>query len=291
MTCIRSFLALALFAAFTSIAGAQVTVKLEVPKRSYLAGEPVIINVLITNMSGRDLKFQGSSKMPWIDFIVNSNRGVPLTAVARPAFGSVLIPAGKSMSRTVDLSKLYAFRDLGNYSIYAIARLPDQKTEGYLSQRHLFTISTAKPYWSQVVGVPGRNGRSNEFRLIQFTGGRKTELFAQIADAQSGLIQRTHALGEVLMFRKPSVIVDTSLTMHVLYLITPSIWGHARIAPDGSFLGRDLYKSSDLGDPKLMSLGDGSVRALGGIPYDPKAEAEERARSRKASDRPNFIYE
>jgi hypothetical protein len=79
--------------------------------------------------------------------------------------------------------------------------------------------------------------------------------------------------------------------MHVLYLITPAIWGHARIAPDGTFIGRDLYKGTELGDPGLAKLEDGSVRAVGGILYDPKKQAEEQKQIRKASERPGFIYE
>jgi len=251
----------------------------------------VPLGVTVSNLSGSELTFAGSQTMPWIDFIVTSSRGVPLTAIGKPAFGAVRIPSGKAMSRTVDLNKLFALRELGNYSVYAIVRLPGQERGGYQSRRYLFTVSNAKPYWSQVVGDPKRPGKSQQYRLVQFTGGKKNQLYVQIATHPGGAIVRTHHLGEVLMFRKPSVTIDTSLNMHVLYLITPSIWGHARVAPDGSFLGRDLYRSSAAGDPGLAKLEDGSVRAVGGIPYDPKAEAEEQRKTRKVSERPDFIYE
>jgi hypothetical protein len=79
--------------------------------------------------------------------------------------------------------------------------------------------------------------------------------------------------------------------MHVLYLITPTFWGHARIDPTGKFLGRDLYKPSNAGDPVLAKSTSGKVIAVGGIFYDPKAEAARRAQERKASDRPDFIYD
>jgi len=272
-------------------AAAQVSVDLKFTKSSFLHGEPIPITVSLTNLTGRDLTFQGTRDSAWIDFIVNSTRGVPLTAFGKPAFGAVVIPAGKTMAKTVDLTKLYSFRELGNFSVYSIVRLTGQGNQGYQSRRHLFTVSSAKPYWSQVVGVPGKPGKTHEFRLIQFTGGAKNQLYAQVADAKTGAVLRTHHLGEVLMFRKPTTTVDGDLTMHVLYLITPTFWGHARISPDGTFLGRDLYKPSDLGDPKLAKNSAGKVITVGGIPYDPVAEAEARAKERKASDRPAFIYE
>jgi hypothetical protein len=287
----RFLLPLLILIGLTASASSQVTVSLQMEKSSFLHGEPVQVGVKITNLSGQDLVFRGSAQEPWIDFMVNSSRGVPLTPVGQPAFGTVTIPAGKTVARSVNLNKLYSLNDLGNYSVYAIVRPPGRQTNGFQSERHLFTISTAKPYWSQVVGVPGKPGVSHEYRLIQFTGGRKLMLYVQVANAKTGYVLRTHGLGESLMFRKPTVTVDSALTMHVLYLATPEIWGHARINPSGEFLGRDLYMNSELGDPSLIRLADGGVQASGGIPYDPKAEAERAAKTRKASDRPGFIYE
>lgn len=284
-------LSLALLIGLAASATAQVTVNLRFHKRNFLAGEPVPLTVSLTNMSGRDLSFRGTNTSSWIDFIVSSNRGVPLTPVGTPAFGTILIPAGKTLARTVDLAQLYSLRELGNFSVYSIVRLPGQKTGGYQSQRHLFTLSGAKPYWSQVVGVPGKPGLTREFRLIHFSGDRKTQLYVQVADTTSGLPLRTHHLGEVLMFRKPTVLLDSKLNMHVLYLITPAIWGHAEISPDGKFLGRKLFKNAPSGNPSLVNLEDGSVLTVGGIPYDPEKAAAERAKARKASDRPAFIYE
>lgn len=276
-----------LFLLLASPLAAQVSLKLQLGKRSYLSGESVPAQVTLTNMSGRDLVFQGTPRDPWLDFIVKSNRGLPITPSKRPVFGAVKIPAGKAVARQVDLAQIFPLSELGNFSIYAIARLPDQNRGGFQSNRELFSVLTANPYWSQEVGVPGTS-KSNEYRLIQFTAERKNLLYAQVADAKTRLPVRTHLLGESIMLRKPTVTVDRSLNMHVLYLITPAIWGHARVAPDGTFIGRDLYRSSEFGNPQLVETSDGTVIAQGGILYDPKAEAEQRERSHKASDRPGM---
>ena len=282
---------MALLACLAGFAQAQVSVQLRFGKTNFLAGEPVPVEVTVTNLSGQELAFQGNTRTQWIDFMVGSSRGVPMTPVAAPAFGAVRIPSGKALVRTIDLSQIYALTELGNHSVYAIVRLPNQGNGGFQSNRHLFTINTALPTWKQVVGVPGKPGVQHEFRLVKFNNDRKTQLYAQIADARNGRVLRTHHLGELLTVREPSVSVDSSLNMHVLFMINPKFWGHVRITPDGRFLGRDLYQPSAAGDPLLVKMTDGSIKAVGGILYDPKAAEEEERNNRRASDRPDFIYE
>jgi hypothetical protein len=270
------------------LAEAQVKVDLRLPRRSFLSGESLPLTVSITNLSGNSLTFQGDSTQPWIDFMVNSTRGVPLTPVARPRFGAIQIPSGKTLSRTIDLTSLFSFSELGNYSVYAIFRLPHQRTAGFQSQRHLFNIASAKPTWSQVVGVPGRPGRSHELRLIRFSADRKDRLYVQVADQKTGRILRTHHLGEALSLRKPSVALDQQLCMHVLYLATPSFWGHVKVSPEGQLSERQLYRPGPGGAPRLARLSSGEVRPVGGVAYDPEAAARTRRTTRKASDRPNL---
>ncbi len=269
----------------------QVSVDLQLARRTFLTGEAIPLTVSVTNLSGGELVFQGNEQQPWIDFIVKSSRGVPLSPVGRPAFGAIRIPASKTLSRTIDLNQLFGFSELGNFSIYAIVRLPEQRTGGFQSRRHLFNIATSKPTWSQVVGVPGEKGRSREMRLVRFSADHKDHLYAQVADHKTGRILHTHHLGEALSLRKPTVALDSGLNMHVLFLSTPSFWGHAKVSPEGKLVSHDLYQPGPGGDPVLARLEDGSVQTVGGIPYDPKAAAEAEKNTRKASDRPGFIYE
>ena len=281
----------ALFPLFLLVLGiapavAQIEVKLQMPRNTYVAGEPVPVTISITNHSGQDLVLQGTNRMSWIDFTVTSGRGVPMTPLGQPAFGAVKVPLGQTMARTVNLAQLFPLQTMGNYSIYGVVRLPGQTTDGFISNRLLFNINNALPYWSQKVGVPGKPGQSREYRVLNFTGGRKNMLYAQVVDARTGNPIQTHSLGEVLMFRKPTVTLDNRQVMHVLYLIGPTLWAHARVGPDGSLLGRELHKRGAGPDPQLVTLKGGIVQVGNSIPYDPKAAAEARSRVRKASDRP-----
>ena len=289
MTGARLILPLVFLGLCLATARAQIDVKLQMARKTFVAGEQIPVSVSVTNQSGQDLVFQGNNRVGWIDFTVMSGRGVAMTPAGQPAFGSVKIPLGQTMTRTVDLGKLYALQTMGNYSVFAVVRLPGQTNDGFMSNRLLFNVNTARPYWTQKVGVPGKPGQSREYRVLEFTGGRKTMLYAQVMDTRTGRALQTHSLGEALMFREPSVTLDNRQVMHVLYLIGPDTWSHARIAPDGSLLGRELHKRGG-GDPMLMTSRDGVVQVGNSIPYDPKAAAEARGRVRKASDRPAFIF-
>lgn len=277
-----SFLFLVLGAAQ---AVAQIDVRLQMSRTTFVAGEPVPVAISVTNNSGQDLVFQGNNRLGWIDFNVTSNRGVPMTPIGQPTFGAVKIPLGQTMTKTIDLALLFPMQAMGNYSVYGVVRMPGQTNDGFISNRLIFNINTARPYWSQKVG------NSREFRVMNFNGGKKNMLYAQVMDTRKGIPLQTHSLGEVLMFRKPSVALDNRQVMHVFYLIGPTTWAHARVSSDGKLLGRELHRRGNGPDPQLVTLPGGIVQVANSIPYDPKAEAEARGRVRKASDRPGFIFQ
>jgi hypothetical protein len=285
---LRPLLALAVFAASLLSASAQVAVEVSMPSNNFVAGEDIPITVMVTNHSSKDLVFQGNTRQNWIDFNVMSGQQ-PLTPIAQTVFGATKpLPAGQTMSRTLSLSAIYGLQNMGNFSVYATVRLSAQGVDGALSNRLTFSVYTPRPYWTQKIGMP--DGHQREFRIMNYSSGQKTMLYAQVVDNRSGAILRTQSLGEALMTRKPSIAVDNQQVMHVLYQINPTVWGHARINGNGDFLGRDLQKPAGV-DPQLVTLKTGGVETMGGVPYDPKAEAEARAKVRKATDRPSFLYQ
>jgi hypothetical protein len=272
-------------------ARAQIDVKLRMARNTFVSGEPIPLSVSVTNHSGQDIVFQGNNRVAWMDVTVKSLNGNALTPLGQPAFGSVKVPLGQTMSRTVDLARLYPLQTMGNYSVYVVVRLPGQTTDGFMSNRLLFNVNNARPYWTQKIGLPGKPGQGREFRVLEFNNGSRTNLYVQVTDTRTGAALQTHSLGEVLMFRKPTVTLDNRQVMHVLYLLGPETWGHARVAPDGKLLGRELHKRGGGSDPLLYTSKEGIVQVGNSIPYDPKAAAEARSKARKASDRPSFIFQ
>lgn len=270
----------------------QVVASLRMGRGQFVAGEAVSATLTITNHAGRDLIFQDDGRVNWLDFVVKDEHGMPASPLAKPAFGAVKIPVGQTMARNVDLSRLFRLTQLGNYSVHAVIRLPGpRRDEGFLSNRLLFTITNARPMWTQKVGLPGRSGQTREFRLMTYSGEQKTSLYVQVNDVRTGTALKTYSLGEALMFRKPTATLDGQQRLHVLYLASPSVWVHACVDADGKLVASDYHKRGVDSDPSLVTLAGGKVQVAGSAPYDPKAERAALKTTRKLSERPPFVYE
>ncbi len=183
--------------------------------------------------------------------------------------------------------------DPGNFSVSAVVRMPGESAtgSGFSTNRVLFNLNPGRPYWAQKVGVPGRPGQTREFRILNFNGNQKSQLYAQVIDNRTGMPVRTFLLGDALTLRKPSVTVDRSQRMHVLFLSSPTMYVHCTIDTDGRVVETKFHQRGPQGDPQLVTSAQGEVGVSNSIPYDPKAVAAEKAKQRKASDRPAFVYE
>ena len=287
---VRSLFKLFLVAALASCAQAQLSSTLKLSKSQYLAGEPVIATVNITNYAGQDITFYGDGRMQWLTFILKNTRGEEVTPRGRAAFGKMTIKAGASMARQVDLSQIFYLSEPGNYSAVAVVRMPGSTGEGSSSNRVLFNQSPGAPYWKQKVGIPGKTGQTREFRVINFSGDEKAQIYVQVIDGKTGQNVRTFMLGEVLMLRKPLVTVDRNQRLHVMYLASPTMWVHCEVDTDGKLAAREIHQRGPQGDPQLLTFADGTVRVSNSIPYNEKAAAEAKAKVRKASDRPPITY-
>ena len=268
------------------MAHGQLSATLTLSKNQYLAGEPVVATVNITNYAGKELTFYGDGRMQWLTFIVKNSHGEEATPKGRAAFGKMSIKAGASMARQVDLSQIFYLSEPGNFSATAVIHMPGSIGEGTSSNRVLFNQSPGAPYWKQKVGIAGKSGQTREFRVINFSGDDKAQIYAQVIDGRTGQNVRTFMLGEVLMLRKPLVTVDRQQRLHVMYLASPTMWVHCEVDTDGKLVSRQIHQRGPQGDPQLLTFADGTVRVANSIPYDEKAAAEARAKVRKASDRP-----
>lgn len=286
--CLKTLAALALSAGFSH---AQISASLKLAKTEHLTGEPVIAVVTVTNYSGRDLVFQGDGRFQWLNFIVKSSSGNPVNQRGSSSFGAMKIKAGQTLAREVDLSRYFMLETSGNFNAVAVINTPlDKDTTGTSTNKVFFNQSSGRPYWSQKVGVSAGGKRTREYKLINFTGDSKTRLFTQILDGNSGQMVTTFPLGDVLMIRQPLVAVDRQQRMHVLYLATPSMWVHCAVNTDGKIVERQIHQRGAMGDPQLLTFGDGTVKVGNSIPYDAKAAAEANSKTRKASDRPAITY-
>lgn len=272
-----------------SSAHAQIAVRLQMSKDSYMLNEPVSATIHITNHAGRQLVFQGSSVRPWLNFhLVSSGRVVPIAR--RMNYGRLVIPAGQTVARKINISTTYSLGRMGNYSCTATVNMPGPTRNGFSSNRDQFTVTSGRPVWIQRAGIPEAPGEIREYKLLTFSGNRAMELYAQVSSANTGLHIATVPLGKVLTIRKPTATLDSRNNMHALYQVKPNVFTHVTISPKGRILSASHHKRGVSGqDPRLYAL-NGAVVVAGSVPYSPQAEAEQRRKIRKISERPPFIY-
>lgn len=269
---------------------AQIEVIAQMSKRDYVANEPVAVTITITNRAGRDIFLHGDSRHGWLDFMLKDQRGAPLTSLKRnTGFKAVNVPAGRSVSRTVNLGEAYRVSTPGRYGGYATVRIPGNEAKIYTSNRIHFNVTKARVLYAQKIGVPGSNS-TREYRAMTFSNSGKSHLYVEVEDGKTGRVLRTFTLGEVIMFRKPTYTVDGNNNMHVLFLNTPEVWAHAQINPDGRLVKRDLYRRGAVGDPRLVTFANGEVKTGGGVAYNPEQERAQQARVRRLSERPRITY-
>jgi hypothetical protein len=118
----------------------------------------------------------------------------------------------------VDLSQHFVLTEPGSFNVGAVIRMPGTAMDGTGTNRVMFNQSPGRLYWSQSVGIPGHTGQAHQFRILNFAGDQKNQLYAQIVDDRTGLMVRTFLLGDSLMLRKPLVTVDRQQRMHVMFL-------------------------------------------------------------------------
>ena len=270
-------------------AKAQVIVRLELSKSSYIINEPIKAIIYITNHAGRELTLSNENGRPWLDFNISS-RGRPVYPARRINYGAAIIPAGQTVARSVSLNVSYALEKMGSYTCQAYIKMPGSSTDGFASNRAHFTVTKGRVEWSQRIGVPDAPDEIREYELLTFTGNRAMELFAHVTSTNRGQEIATIPLGKIISFRKPTGTLDAANNLHALYQVKPDLFGHSCITPSGVLKFTTFHKRGASGDPRLMIFADGEVRIAGGVLFDPVAEEEARKKVRNASERPPFIY-
>lgn len=270
---------------------AQVQVEVRMAKSQFVAHEEVNAIVTITNRAGRDLVLQGRGNLNWLSFEVWDSQGRPVS----PRRGGAIVqaarvPAGQSVSKKIDLNRLFPVTEPGRYRARAAVRLFEGNGGVFGSNTLGFNITQARALFTQRVGLAGTQA-VREYRVLTFSGNQKTELYVQVEDVKTGRVLQTQPLGEALMFRKPNATVDGNNNLHLLYLVNPSTFARIRMSPEGRLLGRDFHKRGTTGTPRLVTFANGEVQVAGGIPYDPNARREAEGKIRRLSERPAVLFE
>ncbi|MGJ8672962.1 hypothetical protein [Rubritalea sp.] len=266
---------------------AQITVHIKPNNQSYLSYEPIHAQVSITNQSGRPLTLRNTGNDSWIEFVVKNQSGRVVGQITPAAYAGTTIPTGETIRSSFLLNNHYDLALPGNYSVYAVARTPDQNgRQGTRSNQGYFTVNRGVPSWKAKVGVPGVAGDEREYRLIDFNNGNSPQLYIQVEDVKFSRMLACYSMGRNLSFRQALKSIDRENNLHVLFMTTPELYCYTVINTAGETVKRLYHKTAGSTKPYLHTHDDGSIVVANSILYDPEKEAEEQKKFHKLSEVP-----
>lgn len=258
-------LALLLFA-FAGLAHAQIQVDLKLRRLQYVAYEPLMATLAVTNLAGRDIELRDTADQSWFGFEVTTRDGQPIAPLGRSDEPPLKIEAGKTVVRKINLAPLYPVHDFGDYRVRANVFFSDLNKYFY-SQSRLFQITSARTIWRQTVGVPeGRPdaGEMRAYSLMTIRFPDHTSLYVRVENKESGAVYATYSLGRLLSVDEPQIEIDRANQLHVLFCAAPRTWSYAHVGLNGELLKQDRLLESKT-RPRLLHTKNGAIAIHGGI--------------------------
>src|SRR5438876_643542 len=274
---------------FLFIAGAhgQIQVELKLKRLQYIAYEPVVATLGITNLAGRDVDLHDAEGQPWFGLEITGSEGQPIAPVTTDNKQAPLkIEAGKKVTQRINLTPLYPVHDLGVYHVRAHIYFADL-SKFFYSQTKVFEVTDARPIWQRTVGVPEGTpvlGGVRTYSLLTNRFPDHTSLYVRVEDKETGIVYATYSLGRMIAFDEPQAELDRANRLHVLHCAAPRSWAYSQIGLNGELLAHSSFMEAKT-RPRLTHLSDGDVTVRGGTIETPTAEPERNA-APKLSGRP-----
>ncbi|MDQ6861672.1 MAG: hypothetical protein M3032_11030 [Verrucomicrobiota bacterium] len=264
-------------------ARAQIQVDLKFKRVQYIAYEPIVATVEITNLAGRDIELHDAGGERWFGFEITADEGRFLERLNSEPEPPLRIESGKTVSRKVNLTPLFPIHDLGPYHAKANLYFADLDKFFY-SPAKVFQVVDVRPFWQRTVGVPQGERGAGEPRTYSLMSNRfpdHTSLYVRIEDKSSGAVYNTFSLGRSIAFDEPQAEIDVANRLHVLHCAAPRTWSYARIGPNGELLSHSTILETKT-RPRLRRTADGAVNVNGGMVDAPVPSKS----TPKLSDRP-----
>ncbi len=265
MTMHRLILILAAVMSLPLTAHAQLDVQLELKRRIFLRGEPIEAAVTIRNLTGREVTLRDTPGNPWFGFEIFRD-GVPVPP-SDPSYRNqpVTIRTGDSVTRTVNLLKLFPVNELATYKARAAIYFSESKKD-FVSQQLTLDISEGRKVFTQTVGVPeslgGSRGENRVMRLITFQQPKEIVLYGRVEDEATGTILGTYPLGRMISGAVPAAEFSNDNTMYAFHMTGPSLYALSKIGVNGEWLGQSLWHAPK-GRAAVRKNRDGDMVVVG----------------------------
>src|SRR5207244_5656733 len=200
-------------------ANAQIQVQLKFSRLQYIAYEPLLATVTITNRAGRDIDLHDDAGERWFGFEITGSDGQSIAADSAASSEPLHIEAGATVTQKINVANLYPIQDFGNYHVRAHVYFPDLGRYFY-SQTKLVEVTDARPIWKQSVGVPSGSeggGDARTYSLLTNRFADHTSLYVRVEDEHRSVVYATYSLGHIIAFDEPHAEIDREHRLHVMH--------------------------------------------------------------------------
>jgi hypothetical protein len=284
---IRCVLEIACIFVIAARAEAQIQVDLKFKRLQYIAYEPVVATLSITNLAGRDIDLHDAGGQSWLGFEITGNEGQPIAPISAESGQPPLkVEAGQRVTHQINLTPLYPVHDFGTYHVRTNVYFADLGKFFY-SPTRVFEVTDARPIWQQTVGIPDGVAAPGNVRTYSLLTNRfpdHTSLYVRVQDRDSGIVYATYSLGRAIAFEEPQAEIDHSNQLHVLHCSAPRAWAYSRIGLNGELLAHSSFMETKT-RPHLVRATNGEVAVRGGTIESPAAQSS-RGTAPKLSARP-----
>src|SRR5438105_6335946 len=252
---------------FAAAAEGQIQVDLKFTRMQYIAYEPVVVTIAITNLAGRDIELHDTNGQSWLGFEVTGNDDQPTALLSTEnAQPPLKIEAGQRVTRQIDLASLYPVHDFGAYHVRTHVYFADLAKFFYSSTR-VFEVTDTRPLWQQTVGIPdgvAANGAVRTYSLLTNRFPDHTSLYVRVQDKDTGIVYATYSLGRTITFEQPQAEIDRANQLHILHCAAPRAWSYSRIGLNGELLEDSSFLETN-SRPRLVHSTYGDVTVRGAI--------------------------
>jgi hypothetical protein len=288
----KASLQLALFFCLVTAAQAQIQVELRFQRLQYVAHEPIMASIKITNLSGRDIELHDENSQRWFGFEINAGDGRLLAPLRQSAPEPVLhVEAGKTVARKINLTPGFPVHDLGSYHVRANVYFADLNKFFY-SPTKVFQVADARPIWQKTVGIPDGLPGAGEVRTYSLLSNRfpdHTSLYVRVENRDRGVVHTTYSLGRSIAYDEPQAEIDRANQLHVLHCAAPRSWAYSHIGLNGELLRHSIFMETKT-RPRLRHAANGAIAVTGGRLEGPSAESA-RSPAAKLSVQPPALSE
>ena len=237
---------------------AQLDLRLETPKSSYLQYASIPVTVKLKNLGAQDLVLEDQAGQPWLEMIVQSTDGLLLKSDRPFLSPPVTLASGEARALPLDLAPHFLVREPGGYLVRGSVRLPSGQT--LLTEPLTFLVGRGEVVWT----TPRGEGKDRRiFSLLKFYEDPNLGLYLRVEVPEQNQVFPARRLGPFLPLGKPVAEFDIKNHLHLLYVVAPGEYRIAVVNLDGQVL-REETRQETTERPSLRRSPDGLVDVQGG---------------------------